>query len=176
MVDYKQIEIRLSTIECTKDTYVDAMRMMVRTRVVEGMEPTTKMSADQVALLIYLSAGTNERSRSKAIYAFTEDKACAWCEEAHSDIISYLVYLIQDTWRPFGMVDYITFFRNSGAAVSNQDTNPHKYDYDFESCLYPDDTNEEESKLSGWDLMRLAAAYCGDVVGEEDEITMNCDA
>ena len=162
-MEYGQLSLRLAAIPATKHTYIDAMCMMVRTGLVEGMEPTTVLSADQVAQLIYLSAGTSHTNRAAAVYAISEDKACAWCEEAHCDIISYLAFLIQDTWRPFGMVDHITFFRNSGAAVSVQETNRHQMRR-FDGCLPQNETGKDDSTLTGWELMRIAAAFCGDIV------------
>ena len=169
MVEYGQIALRLQTMEATKHTYKDAMCMMVRTGLVEGMEPTTELSADQVAQLLYLSAGTSHTNRAAAVYAISEDKACAWCEDAHSDIISYLAFLIQDTWRPFGMVDYITFFRHSGAALSVQETN-RDMKHRFDGCLPQNETGKDDSSLTGWELMRLAAACCGDIKQEHDAI------
>jgi hypothetical protein len=127
------------------------------------MEPGTELSADQVAQLLYLSAGTSHSNRAAAVYAISEGKACAWCEEAHSDIISYLAFLIQDTWRPFGMVDHITFFRNSGAAISVQETNRHEMRR-FDGCLPQNETSKDDSSLTGWELMRIAAVFCGDIV------------
>ena len=127
---------------------------------------------DQTAQLVYLSAATNLDNCDAAIYMISEGRSPAWSEEAYTDIISYLAFMIQDTWRPVGMVDHITFFRNSGAAITVNETD-RTLMYRFDSCLPNNTPGKDDSNLSGWDLARIAAAYCGDVGSQF--ITHNAD-
>lgn len=153
-------------MEATKYTYVDALDAMHRFGMVDAVSRNTDLTAAQVAQLIYLSAATNDTTRLAAVYAMTDGKDVAWSDTAHRDIISFLMFLFQDTYRAFGMVDHITFFRNSGAAIVVNETDRTQM-HRFDGCLPITATGKDDSTLTGLDLMMIAAYVTGDIVHHE---------
>lgn len=160
---YGQILPRLRTQSATRDEFHHAMERMHRFGLVDSTDPDSELSADQLATLIYLSAGTNETTRDAACYNLSQGEATAWSDTAHADIVSFLAFMIQDTWRPFGMVDHITFFRNSGAAIVVNETD-RALMHRFDGLLPINATGQDSSNLTGLDLMLTAASFCGDLV------------
>lgn len=170
-MEYGQLLLRLSGIEATKNYHLIMALKLLRAGLFSSLDEGQVLTADQTAQLVYLSAATNLDNCDAAIYMISEDRSPAWSEEAYTDIISYLAFMIQDTWRPVGMVDHITFFRNSGAAITVNETD-RTLMYRFDSCLPNNTPGKDDSNLSGWDLARIAAAYCGDVVVSSSPTTL----
>lgn len=139
------------------------MDRMHRFGLVDSIDEGSELSADQLATLVYLSAGTNHTNRDLACYTLSQGEATAWSDTAHADIVSFMAFMIQDTWRPFGMVDHITFFRNSGAAIVVNETD-RALMHRFDGLLPIKAAGQDSSTLTGLDLMMTAASYCGDIV------------
>ena len=162
-MDLHQLSVRLRGCMTTAGHFADVVRRMHNVRLLPSLEPDTQLTAEQCAAITYLSAATTDDNRDAAIYLISEDEPPAWCQETGESIVEWLAFLIQDTWRPFGMVDHITFFRNSGAAVSVNETD-RAFMRRFDGCLPIKTTGQDSSDLTGLDITLLAAAYCGDVV------------
>ena len=162
-MDLHQLSVRLRGCRTTADHFDDVVRRMRNAGLLPRAQDDTNLTAEQCAAVTYLSAGTTEENRDAAIYLISEDEPPAWCQETGESIVQWLAFLIKDTWRPFGMVDHITFFRNSGAAVSVNETD-RAFMRRFDGCLPTKSISQDSSDLTGLDITLLAAGFCGDVV------------
>lgn len=162
-MELRQITPRLCNMQATKDDYIQAMVTMHRFGLVNAVDQTVDLDAKQVAQLLYLSAATNETTRAAAAYTMSEGDNVAWSDSAQQDIVKYITFLLEDTYRAFGMVDHITFFRNSGAAVVVNETS-RAVMHRFDGCLPIKATGQDSSTLTGLDIMMVAAYSTGDLV------------
>lgn len=171
-MDFHQLSVRLRGCTTTCEHFADVVRRMHNVNLLTSLEDDAKLTAQQCAQIIYLCAATDHDNRDAAIYLISEDEPTAWCQEKSESIVEWLAFLIQDTWRPFGMVDHITFYRNSGAAINVNETDRALMNR-FDGCLPIKKTGQDSSTLTGLDITLIAAAFCGDVVHGpfNDELT-----
>lgn len=162
-MELRQIIPRLCNMQATQYDYIDALEAMHRFGLVAAVDHNVDLTTKQVAQLLYLTVATNETTRAAAAYNMSEGDHVAWSDSAHQDIVKYLTFLLQDTYRAFGMVDHITFYRNSGAAIVVNETD-RAVMHRFDSLLPINATGKDDSTLTGLDIM-VVAAYCtGDLV------------
>ena len=155
---------RLSACESTKNHYGDVMHRMHNACMLSSLEFDTKLTAEQCAIITYLSAATTKGNRDAAIALISKNEPPAWCEETEESIIKYMTFLMQDTWRPFMMVDHMTFWRSTGAAI-NVNESDTGFMRRFIGCLPLQFDGKDMNDLTGLDITLLAAEHCGDRVG-----------